>query len=131
MGDFDFDANPSINPATIHQLAVGDRITKGKPLCLIEAAGDKQLTKTINRYGRVDLLLLDELGYMELDKRGAELLFQVLTEREEKNAITHSYRLAHARSQNGIKPTWWKTYTHGHGARAVSCCRQPSLSSRG
>ncbi|GFG50884.1 ATP-binding protein [Mycolicibacterium agri] len=53
---------------------------------LVEAADDKQLTKTINRYGRVDLLLLDELGYMELDKRGAELLFQVLTERE-KNAI--------------------------------------------
>jgi DNA replication protein DnaC len=36
---------------------------------------------------RVDLLLLDDLGYMRLDKRGAELLFRVLTEREEKNAI--------------------------------------------
>lgn len=39
------------------------------------------------RYGRVDLLGIDELGYMELDKRGAELLFQVLTEREEKNSV--------------------------------------------
>lgn len=39
------------------------------------------------RYGRVDLLCIDELGYMELDKRGAELLFQVLTEREEKNSV--------------------------------------------
>jgi hypothetical protein len=29
---------------------------------------------------------VNELGYMELDKRGAELLFQVLTEREEKQA---------------------------------------------
>jgi hypothetical protein len=27
------------------------------------------------RYGRVDLLCLDELGYMELDLRCAELLF--------------------------------------------------------
>jgi hypothetical protein len=27
------------------------------------------------------------VGYMELDRRGAELLFQVLTEREEKNSI--------------------------------------------
>ena len=34
-----------------------------------------------------DLLIIDELGYMELDRRGAELLFQVLTEREEKNSI--------------------------------------------
>ncbi|GGW82571.1 hypothetical protein GCM10010350_79140 [Streptomyces galilaeus] len=38
-------------------------------------------------YGRVDLLRIDELGYMELDRRGAELLFQVLTEREEKNSV--------------------------------------------
>jgi hypothetical protein len=46
---------------------------------LVEAADDKQLSKTIARYGRVDLLCLDELGYMELDRHGAELLFQVLT----------------------------------------------------
>lgn len=43
---------------------------------LVEAADDKQLSKTMTRYGRVDLLCLDELGYMELDRRGAELLFQ-------------------------------------------------------
>jgi DNA replication protein DnaC len=54
---------------------------------LVEAADDKRLTKTIARYGRVDLLCIDELGYMELDKRGAELLFQVLTEREEKASV--------------------------------------------
>ena len=54
---------------------------------LVEAADEKQLTKTIARYGRVDLLCIDELGYMELDRRGAELLFQVLTEREEKNSV--------------------------------------------
>ena len=30
---------------------------------------------------------VDELGYMELDRRGAELLFQVLTEREEKASV--------------------------------------------
>lgn len=54
---------------------------------LVEAADDKVLAKTIARYGRVDLLIIDELGYMELDRRGAELLFQVLTEREEKNSI--------------------------------------------
>lgn len=48
---------------------------------LVEAADEKQLTKTIARYGRVDLLCIDELGSMELDRRGAELLFQVLTER--------------------------------------------------
>ena len=29
----------------------------------------------------------NELGYMALDKRGAELLFQMLTEREEKASV--------------------------------------------
>lgn len=49
---------------------------------LVEAADDKQLSKTIARYGRVDFLCIDELGYMELDRRGAELLFQWLRQRE-------------------------------------------------
>ena len=54
---------------------------------LAEAADDRVLGKVIARYGRIDLLCLDELGYIELDRRGAELLFQVFTEREEKNSI--------------------------------------------
>ena len=70
---------------------------------LVEAADDKQLSKTITRYGRVDLLCIDELGYMELDKRGAELLFQVLTEREEKSAI--------AIASNEAFSGWTKTFT--------------------
>ncbi|MET8927303.1 ATP-binding protein [Streptomyces sp. NPDC004623] len=32
---------------------------------LAEAAGDKQLGRTIKKYGRVDLLCLDELGYVK------------------------------------------------------------------
>jgi IstB-like ATP binding protein len=54
---------------------------------LVEAADEKQLNKTTARYGHVDLLCFDELGHMELDRHGAELLFQVLTEREEKNSV--------------------------------------------
>jgi DNA replication protein DnaC len=53
----------------------------------VEAADERLLTKTIARYRRVDLLCTDELGSMELDRRGAELLFQVLTERGEKNSV--------------------------------------------
>lgn len=34
------------------------------------------------------MLIIDELGYMELDRYGAALLFQVLTEREENNCVT-------------------------------------------
>ncbi|WP_030615227.1 IS21-like element helper ATPase IstB [Streptomyces achromogenes] len=70
---------------------------------LVEAADEKQLNKTIARYGRVDLLCIDELGYMELDRHGAELLLQVLTEREEKNSVA----IASNESFGG----WTKTFT--------------------
>lgn len=39
LADFDFDANPSINPATINELATGDWIRRGDPLCLIGYSG--------------------------------------------------------------------------------------------
>ena len=70
---------------------------------LAEAENDRALTKVIARYGRVDLLCLDELGYLQLDRRGAELLFQVLTEREEKNSVA----IASNESFSG----WTKTFT--------------------
>ena len=53
--------------------------------------------------GRVNLLCIDELGYIELDRRGAELLFQVLTEREEKASVA----IASNESFGG----WTKTFT--------------------
>lgn len=52
---------------------------------LAEAADARQLSRVVARYGRLDLLLLGELGYIRLDPRGAELLFQIITEREEKS----------------------------------------------
>ena len=70
---------------------------------LVEAADQMTLAKTIARYGRVDLLCIDELGYMQLDRRGAELLFQVLTEREEKASVA----IASNESFGG----WTKTFT--------------------
>jgi DNA replication protein DnaC len=54
---------------------------------LAEAADQRQLSRVVGRYGRIDLLLLDELGYVRIDPRGAELLFQVITERDEKASI--------------------------------------------
>jgi DNA replication protein DnaC len=41
----------------------------------------------VARNGRLDLLCLDELGYVEIDSCGAELLFQVITEREERASV--------------------------------------------
>jgi DNA replication protein DnaC len=54
---------------------------------LVEAADERVLSRVAGRYGRLDLLLLDELGYVQIDLRGAELLFQIITEREERASI--------------------------------------------
>jgi DNA replication protein DnaC len=54
---------------------------------LTEAADDRVLSRVVGRYGRMDLLCLDELGYVQIDPKGAELLFQIITEREEKASI--------------------------------------------
>ena len=54
---------------------------------LVEAADERQLSRVVGRYARMDLLLLDELGYVQIDPRGAELLFQIITEREERASI--------------------------------------------
>jgi DNA replication protein DnaC len=78
---------------------------------LVEAADDRQLSRTVARYGRLDLLLLDELGYLQLDTRGAELLFQVLTEREERASV--------AVASNAPFSEWTATFTDPRLAAAV------------
>jgi len=45
------------------------------------------LGKAIKTYVRPSLLLLDELGYLPIDKRGADLLFQVVAARYESGSI--------------------------------------------
>jgi len=54
---------------------------------LVEAADERVLSRVVARYGRLDLLCLDELGYIQIDSRGTELLFQIITEREERASI--------------------------------------------
>jgi len=54
---------------------------------LVKAADDRVLSRFVARYSRVDLLCLDELGYVQIDPHGAELLFQIITEREERAAV--------------------------------------------
>ena len=51
---------------------------------LVEAADERVLSRVVARYGRLDLLLLDEVGYVQIDHRGAELLFQIITERRKE-----------------------------------------------
>jgi len=78
---------------------------------LAEAADDRVLSKVVGRYGRLDLLLVDELGYVSVDPKGAELLFQVLTEREERASV--------AVASNHPFSEWGQTFTDPRLAAAV------------
>ena len=48
------------------------------------------LERTLRQYTNPSVLLLDELGYLPIDKRGADLLFQVVAARYESGSIVVS-----------------------------------------
>lgn len=50
---------------------------------LIEAATAKKLEEAIRKYTKPQLLVVDELGYIPLDRTASELLFQVFARRYE------------------------------------------------
>jgi DNA replication protein DnaC len=54
----------------------------------LEAAQEQHLLhRFLSRFGRWDLVVLDELGYLPLSRTGAELLFQAVGERQERRSL--------------------------------------------
>jgi DNA replication protein DnaC len=53
---------------------------------LQEADTQRNLARVIARYSRTEVVILDELGYLKLPDGAAELVFQVLSERQERGA---------------------------------------------
>lgn len=54
---------------------------------LLAAQAAHRLKVELKKYVTPRLLVLDELGYLPLDKAGAELLFQVISQRYERGSI--------------------------------------------
>jgi DNA replication protein DnaC len=61
---------------------------------LHEAKDDRELGRLHRRYQRVDLLIVDELGFVPFDRTGGELLFHLLTERHERLSTMVTTNLA-------------------------------------
>lgn len=53
---------------------------------LVEAQESRSLSRLVARYARLELLVLDELGYLPLSALGSQLLFQVIAERGERKS---------------------------------------------
>jgi DNA replication protein DnaC len=54
---------------------------------LIEARDEKRLLNLQRKLSRLKLLVIDELGFVPLSKTGAELLFEVFSQRYERGSV--------------------------------------------
>lgn len=119
---FEYDAQPSVDPKQVRELATsrwvanGDSVlllgppgvgkthlavALGQAACeaghevlfvpavtmindLVAAQTQQRLKKQLRKYAEVGVLILDEVGYLPIDKTGADLMFQVLAARYEK-----------------------------------------------
>jgi len=54
---------------------------------LQEAESRRELGRVVGRYARTELVCLDELGYLNLRDGAAELVFQVISERNERGSL--------------------------------------------
>src|SRR5689334_25295922 len=53
----------------------------------LQAAHANQLRRALGRWERLDLICIDELGYVPLAGAACELMFQVIAERADKAAV--------------------------------------------
>jgi DNA replication protein DnaC len=56
---------------------------------LIEARDEKRLLRLQRQFAAYKLLIIDELGYVPLSQTGAELLFEVFSQRYERGSTRH------------------------------------------
>jgi DNA replication protein DnaC len=54
---------------------------------LQDAQKNGGLKRALKKYLRPEFLILDELGYLPIDQKGADLLFQVISQRYERGSI--------------------------------------------
>ena len=113
LDTFDFLSMPSLNKALVLELARCEYIERphnvialglGLAACqrglsvgfttaaalvheLIEARDERRLLNLQRRLARLKLLIIDELGFVPLSKTGAELLFEVFSQRYERGSV--------------------------------------------
>jgi DNA replication protein DnaC len=78
---------------------------------LQEALSRDELSRVVARYARIDLLVLDELGYLKLPDGATELVFQVLSERHERASLIITTNLPFGE--------WTKVFPDARLAKAV------------
>ena len=70
-----------------HGMSVGFTTAAGLVHELMEARDERRLLNLQRQLSRLNLLIIDELGFVPLSKTGAELLFEVFSQRYERGSI--------------------------------------------
>ena len=78
---------------------------------LQEAESRRELARVVARYARTELVVLDELGYLALPEGAAELVFQVISERNERASLIVTTNLPFGE--------WTKVFPDARLAKAV------------
>ena len=78
---------------------------------LQEADSRRELTRVIGRYTRTEVVVLDELGYLALPDGAAELVFQVISEGNERGSLMVTTNLPFG--------DWTKVFADPRLAKAV------------
>jgi DNA replication protein DnaC len=78
---------------------------------LQEAESRRELNRVVARYARIELLVLDEPGYLALPEGAAELVFQVISERNERASLIVTTNLPFGE--------WMKVFPDPRLAKAV------------
>ncbi|MBB5066881.1 ATP-binding protein [Granulicella mallensis] len=79
---------------------------------------DAVCTRTLARWSRVELIVIDELGYVPLAEVAAELLFQVVAERAKKAAVIVTTNLPFSE--------WPQVFTNARLCKAMRSIDSPT-----
>jgi DNA replication protein DnaC len=71
---------------------------------LLVAQNNGQLKQALGQYLKPSLLVLDELGYLPIDKNGADLLFQIISQRYERGSLVIT--------SNRVFKTWTEIFNN-------------------
>ncbi len=79
--------SPSARPGTLVRKASPSALSRRRLVHeLIEARDEKRLLRFQKQLAKYKLLIIDELGFVPLSKTGAELLFEVFSQRYERGS---------------------------------------------
>jgi DNA replication protein DnaC len=107
-----------------HSVLFTTAINMIQTLSAAAAVGAGELQHVMQRYLKPSPLICDEVGYLPIDKLGADLLFQVVSQRYERDSIVlttnRPFKRAGHRSSTTTQPLPPRSW--------IVCCTTPRLS---